>query len=186
MDNLRYLQHLIRDFLILIGGIVVAILLVKLGAIDTFLAATSGLAILTSFFGGMFFTSVLTIAPASVALAAASNALPSWIVALLGALGAAALDYVLFRFFRYDIERDVEGLLKPALRRRILSLFHFGFLKWMIVFIGASIIASPLPDELGLVFLTISRVKHTYLFPILFVLHFVGILVLVTAVSVVL
>jgi hypothetical protein len=45
-------------------------------------------------------------------------------------------------------------------------------------FLGALIIASPLPDELGLVFLGISKLKTRYFLPLSFVLNFFGILII--------
>ncbi len=179
-------RHLLRDLFILIGSIAVAILLVQLGIVERFLEMTAGMQIFAAFLSGMFFTSVLTIAPASVALVALSGSFSAFDIALWGACGAVLVDFIMFSFVRNDISKDIKGTLKPKFRHRVLSLFHFGFLKWLIVAVGAFAIASPLPDEFGLVLLGISRVQVKYLFPLIFVLHFAGILALVSVAQAVL
>ena len=164
--------------LILGAGILLAILLVRMGIVSQFIQITASMKILSSFVAGMFFTSVLTVAPASVALGALSTSTPLLVVAFWGACGAALVDYILFTFFRKDVSIDIKGMLKPSMRRRILSLFHHGFLKWLVVVSGALIIASPLPDELGLAVLSFSHVKTKELLAVTFSMNFFGILAL--------
>jgi hypothetical protein len=176
-----YARHLWRDFFILVGSVVAAVLLVQLGIIERFLEITAGAQIAAAFLSGMFFTSILTIAPATVALIAVSGAFPAIDVAFWGACGAVAVDFIMFSFVRNDISEDIGKSFKPRFRHRVLSLFHFGFLKWLMVVAGAFIIASPLPDELGLILLGFSRVQIKHLFPLIFVLHFCGIWILITA-----
>ena len=180
MIRKTYIRHFFKDSFILIGGIFVAVLLVQLGSVERFIEATRNFQIFTSIVGGMFFTSVLTIAPASVALVAISQSMPGFLVAFWGACGAAIVDYILLSFVRNGVERDVEGLMKPALRRKVISLFHFGFLKWVVIVLGAFMIMSPLPDEIGIALLGFSKIRPRHLFLLTFVLHFFGIWALVS------
>ena len=180
MSRTAYIRHLWRDFFILIGGIFIAILLVQLGVIGRFIEATSNVQIFASIVSGMFFPSVLTVAPATVALIALSQSMPGFLVAFWGACGGAVVDHILLSFMHNDVERDVEGVLKPALRRKIVSLFHFGFLKWVVIVLGAFMIMSPLPDEIGVALLGFSKIKPSRLFLLTFVLHFFGIWALVS------
>lgn len=173
--NQRYLRHLWKDMFVLSGGVAVAVLLVQLGIIGWFLSVTANTRILASFISGMFFTSVLTIAPASVALIGVASAIPPIDVAFWGAFGALIVDAFLLNFVKKDISRDIRGAFSPALRHRILPLLHFGFIKWFFVITGALVIASPFPDEIGLMLLGFSRVPTKYLFPIIFAMNFMGI-----------
>lgn len=173
--RIKYLRHIIRDLVILALGIVVAVFLVEIGIIAQFLEVTKGMQILASFVAGMFFTSVFTIAPASVALAALSTRLPLVDVAFFGALGAALVDYVIFTLVRDKVVSDMKGLFKLSVRKRLASLFHFGFMRWVVALLGGVIIASPLPDELGVALLSFSRIKPHHFVALTFVMNFLGI-----------
>ena len=69
--------------------------------------------------------------------------------------------------------------IKPSKLRHIMHSFHFGFLKWLSPIIGALIIASPLPDEFGIAFLGMSKVKTAVLMPISFFMNLIGIYALI-------
>ena len=60
-------HELIKDMLFVLIGVVVAIILSRLGFIDYLVNMVSN-QIIISFIAGVFFTSVFTIAPAAVAL----------------------------------------------------------------------------------------------------------------------
>ncbi|HEY4478659.1 MAG TPA: hypothetical protein VI775_02350, partial [Candidatus Paceibacterota bacterium] len=56
---------------------------------------------------------------------------------------------------------------------------HFGFLKWLSPLIGAFIIASPLPDELGVALLGMSKIRIAVLIPLSFTMNILGIYILI-------
>ena len=174
----KYLKELGRDLFFVGFGIAVALLLVKLGLLAKFLSSVEGMYILASFISGLFFTSIFTVAPASVALAALATKLPAVDVAFWGACGAMMVDYVIFVFVRDGVTRDMSVMFKKPLRKRITSLFHFGFMRWVVALLGAFIIASPLPDELGVALLSFSRIKVHHFVALTFAMNFLGILVL--------
>lgn len=179
--NARLKRHLARDIFILAFGIIFAGLLVRLGFIDWFLSIALLAPEAASFIAGMFFTSVITIAPASVALIAIAQGYPPIEVALWGGVGATLVDLILFSFIRNDLSKDFQKMLKPKLRHKVISFFHFGFAKWIVAGTGALIIASPFPDEIGLVLLSIARIKPQQLMLLTFVMNTIGILILTSA-----
>src|SRR5258708_40308412 len=90
--------NLWRDLVIIALGILITLLLVRMGALGKILTATEEQAYVGSFIAGIFFTSIFTIAPASIALAVMSHSTPAYLVALWGALGALMGDVFLFLF----------------------------------------------------------------------------------------
>ena len=178
MTHKVYLKHLEKDFLTLAIGITVAYVLVRAGAMNYLLAFAETMPVLTSFIIGLFFTSVFTVAPASVALAVLATRLPALDVAFWGACGAVIVDYILYTFIRYDVSRDIAGALRKSLRHRLISLSHFGFTRWVVAFLGAAIIASPLPDELAIALLSFARIKPHQFVLLTFVMNFLGIVLL--------
>ncbi|HYF13367.1 MAG TPA: hypothetical protein VD928_03670 [Candidatus Paceibacterota bacterium] len=172
------LDHFYRDLLIIFAGILVTIVAVQFGIIEQILSYTEGQTILGSFIAGLFFTSVFTIAPASIVLAELSEVAPVTTVALWGGLGAMFGDLVLFLFIRDIFAYDLNKYLRKHHARRFFSYFHFGFLRWLYPVLGAIIIISPLPDEFGLTLMGLSKIPLAIMLPLLFVMNFIGILLI--------
>jgi len=170
---------LLYDLIIIALGILVTILLVKFGVIDSLAYALRDYGILASFSAGIFFTSTFTIAPASVAIANLAEHVPLPMLALWGGLGAMCGDLILFFFIRDRFAEDLRKAFPSTARKHFLNSFHFGFLKWLSPVVGALIIASPLPDELGISLLGMSKVRTSVLMPISFVMNFIGIYLIV-------
>jgi hypothetical protein len=176
-------QELTKDVALIFLGAIIAFTLSQLGII-AWVIGLIGNEILASFFSGIFFTSVFTIAPASIALTDISG-VSIMSISFWGALGALCGDLVLFFFIRDRFAKDVMASMKPSVLKSIFKTFHFGFMKWLSPIIGALIIASPLPDEFGLALLGFSRTKLSLLVPISFVMNFIGIYALLWFVNMV-
>lgn len=171
-------NNLARDLLFIGIGIVIAIVISRSGLLDVLLRIL-GDGAAASFIAGIFFTSAFTIAPSSVALAHIMQTTPIFTVASWGAFGALCGDLILFFFIRDRFSEDLKRSLKPSFVKHILSSFHFGFLKWLSPILGALIIASPLPDELGLTLMGLSKMRVTILIPVSYVMNWLGIYALV-------
>lgn len=178
----RYIRHLIRDLLIVVGSIVVAVWLVRADLIH-FAPANFVAGALYSLLAGALFTSVFTVAPSAVGLVSLAQSMPPLLVALLGAVGATTIDLIIVSFVRKEIASDLDNLKRLALRRHFLESFHFGFLKWVALLTGVFLVATPLPDEIGLFLIGVSRIKARSLPLLFFCAHFGGILLLITAVG---
>ncbi|OGI87040.1 hypothetical protein A2906_02005 [Candidatus Nomurabacteria bacterium RIFCSPLOWO2_01_FULL_37_25] len=176
----QYLKHLMRDLVIIAASVAVAVWLARLGVVEKFMAFAGGFKILASFVAGMFFTSIFTTAPAMVALAVLARDFPPLWVALIGALGAVLMDFIIFRFVRDDLSKDAASMFRVKIRRKFVRLFQHGFLKWLLVLLGGLILASPFPDELGLAILGLAKVKNRILLPLSYVMNFLGILTIVS------
>lgn len=162
-------------------SIVLAIILIKTHALESLLTSFGLSPALVSFMGGIFFTSAFTSVPATVALVEVSRFTHPFFVALYGTCGALLGDLLIFRFIKMHISADLDYVLR-ALRweERYLTLHHH-FLKlkawrWFFPLLGALIIASPLPDELGLMILGLAKVRTRSIILLTFTLNFFGIL----------
>ncbi len=170
--------ELLKDLVVIVIGIFIAVMLNQLGFIDWLIFVLGGHE-LASFIAGLFFTSAFTIGPASVALIGIADNVSIHTVALWGALGAMCGDLVLFLFVRDKFSKDLTRALKPSFVKSVASTFHVGFMKWISPVVGALIIASPLPDEIGLTLLGFSRVPIAILMPIAFVMNTLGVYIIV-------
>lgn len=176
----KNLYAILRDFAMIGIGIAATILLTKFGVIDGTVSLFKDYPQISSFLSGIFFTSVFTLAPASVALvhiAKDTSSLSS--VVVWGGLGAMFGDLILLFFMRDIFADDLKRFLKPKRLKYLMKSLHFGFMRWLSPIIGALIIASPLPDELGVSLLGMSKIKTILLIPIAFVMNMLGIYVLI-------
>lgn len=170
-------SQLARDIIYILLGACLAIVLVRTGALDSLLNLLGNGAI-AAFIVGIFFTSAFTIAPSSVAIAHMAQSTPMGTIVLWGALGALCGDLILFFFIRDRFSEDLRNSLKPSFIKHVMRSFHLGFLKWLAPLVGAVIIASPLPDELGLALMGLSRTKLAVLIPVSFVMNAFGVYLL--------
>lgn len=169
-------QHLIYRDLFIVGlSIVATIFLVQLGVFGKVLSTLEEQSYIGSFIAGILFTSVFTIAPATVALVELVKISQPVMVAFWGALGAVLGDLLLFLFVRDVFGRDLKRFLRAKVHFDVTSFFHHGFMKWLAPLTGAIIIASPLPDELGLAILGLSGMSLWIFLPLTFFFNFLGI-----------
>lgn len=170
--------HLRKDILLVSTSIVVSYIFAKFGVDDVLLSLFSN-PFIVSFIAGIFFTSLLTIAPASVVLAGLAMHGHPIEIALFGAMGAVVGDMLLFFFVRDSLADDISFLLKSELKHYHLDKLHSKYMRWLLPALGSIIIASPLPDELGIMLLGFSKMKTRNLIAISLVMNFIGVLFVV-------
>jgi hypothetical protein len=174
----RQNNNLTKDLLIIVFSIAVAILMVKTGALETLLLSTQEVKFLGSFVAGMFFISIFSAAPAGVVLVELARSCPVLEVALWGGLGALVGDLIIFSFAKDRLGEDLSDLVKQATHKKLSSILQLKLFRWTVPFLGALIVASPFPDELGLAMMGLSKMRTSLFIPLSFLLNFLGILVL--------
>jgi hypothetical protein len=167
-----------KDLGIICLSILIAVILAKTGAIKELLTATKEAEIIGSFLAGIFFTSMFTTAPATVALAEIAQSNSILLVAIFGGLGALLGDLIIFRFIKDHISEDITYLINKSKSKRLVSVFHLRSFKWLVPFLGALVVASPLPDEIGLTMMGLSKMKMALFVPLSFLLNSAGILII--------
>lgn len=168
---------LLVDFVIIALSVVIAVVLVKTHVLITILTSTKELEFLGSFIAGMFFTSAFTTAPAIVTLGEIARVDSLFLTAIVGALGAVVGDLIIFRFIRDRFSEHLMELLKhQAGAKRMKALFKIKMFRWITFLMGGLIIASPLPDELGISILGFSKMRMRSFVPISLSFNFLGIL----------
>lgn len=169
-------QDIGRDMFFILLSILVAMVLVRFGVISNLISVAQEGRIIGSFLAGIFFTSAFTIAPASVAIAELSHTIPIVSLAFFGACGAVVGDMILFLFIRDRFADDLEALLHHYHDKKLTKFFHRRFFSWLSPIVGALIIASPLPDEMGITMMGMSKINKRTLVAISFIMNFIGIL----------
>jgi len=178
MEN-NGIKNVIRDLGLIVLSIIVAVLLAKTGALQTILNSAQEWEALGSVIAGMFFVSAFTAAPAGVVLFEIASASSIWEVAFFGGIGALIGDLLIFRFIKDSLSEDPLWIMGKIKKKKAgASVIRFGFLRYLMPVVGAVIVASPLPDEIGLAMMGLSKMKTIFFVPISFTLNFLGILII--------
>lgn len=146
--------------------------------------ATAGLGTLGYvgvFIAGFFFVSTFTIAPAAAVLFEFGKTLDPVAMALVGGAGAAIGDYLAYHFIRDRLFAELNPILKMLHLYRRVNILHTKYFGWLAPVIGAAIIASPLPDEIGLSLLGLKKINPGRFMALALLLNALGIYVIAVA-----
>ncbi len=171
-------RQLIHDIFLIAISIIVAIFVVESGLAHELVLSLDGFSLIGVFVAGMFFTSVFTTPPAIAVLGTLAETTTLPLLVLFGALGAVLGDSIIFMFVKDRVAEDIKFLTTFTRRKRFFAIFRTRLFKFFVPFIGALIIASPFPDELGISMLGLSKVKGWSFFLISFTMNGLGILVI--------
>jgi hypothetical protein len=164
-----------HDLIMLGAGVILALLLVYLGIVANIVTSLNTYGLVGVFVAGMLFTSAFTTATSIVLLGTFGLTVPLPVLALLGGLGAMFGDFVIFSFVKNRLSNDLDYLLSFSGRKRFPAIFRTRFFRLFVPFVGALIIASPLPDEIGVAMLGFSKMKSKVFLPISFVMNSLGV-----------
>lgn len=129
---------------------------------------------------GIFFVSTFTVAPASVVLFHLAQDFNPMFIALYAGAGAVIGDLILFRFLKDGVFEELRPLISRFHGSYIAALFRTPYFAWIVPVVGAIIIASPFPDEVGIGLMGLSRIKWWQFALLAFVLNAVGIFIIVS------
>lgn len=170
------------DLLILALSVGFAFFLARTDILLHALDRTRGLEMIGSFVTGMFFTSAFTVAPAAATLGELSRVNGIFWTVLLGAAGAVLGDLLIFRFVENRFAAHLAAYVKQwGGTSRLQALLLRRSTRWISWVLGCLVIASPLPDELGVALLGASHMRMRAFLPLVFFANALGILVVCLA-----
>jgi hypothetical protein len=138
----------------------------------------SNLGYFGTFLAGMFYSYGFTAAPATAILLILSPTQNTLLAGILGGLGSVVADLVIFHFIRSSFHNEIEMLRKEAILKKINAILPKIIKKHIFNFLACCIIASPLPDEIGVTMLAVSKNISTRMFMLFsFLLNTTGILI---------
>lgn len=165
-------------FLLLFITFIIAYLLFYSKGYGPFQNFIVGLGYAGTFAAGILFTYGFTAAPATAIFLILAGQQNIYLASIIGGLGALIGDLFIFSFIRQSFADEIMKLS----REKIVSYFNGkmpGIIKkYTLPVVAGFIIASPLPDEIGVAMLAASRVISTKIFVLMsYVLNTAGIFV---------
>lgn len=163
-------------------GIIVAILLSRMPFVMEYLEHIGTLGYVGAFFAGMLFVISFTVATGALILFVLAEHLHPIELALIAGMGATTSDVLIFLYAKRRVSHDLEDLYHAVDRKYHLKhLMHKRTVHWMLPVIGAILLASPLPDELGASLMGLSHMKTSKFIVVSFLLNAIGIFLVVSA-----
>jgi len=167
---------LLDDVFLLVVILLVALALKVSGALDAAVLAVSGLSLVGAFVVGIFYTSIFTVGPATLILAEFAEHEPIVLVAGIAGLGAVLGDFLIFKLFRDRLGESLAAFMVRKFGKKKVELSKVN--KVVLLCIGAGIIASPIPDEVGLALMGLSKVDTKLFIALAWVMNSLGILII--------
>lgn len=169
-------ERLKLDAIWILTSIFVALILYQTGALTTLVGSTENAGVIGTFVAGIFFTSVFTIAPSTALFVEITATQNLFLTAIIGAFGALLGDLILLLFIRDHVSKDFAYLLRKAKHTRLWEIFNLKSLRVFSPILGALVIASPLPDEIGVAILGASKLSTQYIVLISYCMNMLGIM----------
>lgn len=160
-------------------SMVVLVLLIDTHAAFELIEHFKTLSYVGAFIAGLLSPSTFTTIPAIVLLYGLANTLNPYATALIAGCGAMMSDYLIFRFFKDRVFEELQPIFGQFKSNRLVTLFHTPYFAWLMPIFGMLIIASPLPDEVGLGLISTRPIKTWQFMMLAFVLNTLGILAIV-------
>lgn len=171
-----------KNLTITFFGLVVSIILSQNEALHSFLLHLGGFGYLGAFIAGALFVSTFTVATSALILLILAETLSPVEIGLIAGLGAVIGDIIIFHIVKDDLASEIRDIYHQVDRKKHLkALFHSKYFNWMMPVIGSLLIASPLPDELGISLMGLSKLNTGKFIIISYLLNSVGIFLIVSA-----
>ena len=131
------------------------------------------------FIAGILFAYGFTAAPATAMLLILAGHHNIYLAGIIGGLGALIGDLFIFNFIRHSFADEISKFGKEKIILYIRNKTPNPFKKYLVPVFAGFIIASPLPDEIGVALLAASRTISVKIFSLLsYALNTAGIFVI--------
>jgi len=165
-----------QKWAVIILTIILAFYLHFSGILKQLVELTGDFGIIGVLISGIFFGYAFTAAPATASLISYTNYFNPLIISFIGATGTMIGDLLLFNFFKKGLPKEVDTIIKKTKMHKLKKSKY----KWILPGMAGFIIASPLPDEVGISLLGINKFDtKTFMF-LAFALNFIGLLIITT------
>ncbi len=164
-------------------SIIIAIILFSTSVFDKIILALDDFGYVGAFLAGVLFSSTFFSASAALFFVDLGEHLNPFAIAFFGGLGAMIGDLFMYRYLKESILEEVKALASVFIpahhREKMEAATKRAVFLWTVPFLASTLIASPLPDEIGLALFSLVNFHPKYLSVITFLLNALGIFVLV-------
>lgn len=179
-DNLKY-----KYLSLMLGGVIVAILLGSNQGFHHWVIHLGTLEYVGAFIAGALFVSSFTVATSVVVIGILSDNINPLVLGIVGGFGAMIGDLLIFRYVKDHLTDELKMLFGNEGTSYVKSVIHSKYIHWTLPVLGVFIIASPLPDELGISLLGLTDISGKKFMLISYLSNFFGILAIASVAKVI-
>jgi hypothetical protein len=170
------------NIIVFVLGLIFSLILYYTGGFAVFFDFLGSLKHFGLFFLGVCYSFSASAGFSSIAFIAIGNETNPLVVSFLGGVGAMVGDLLIFRFVKVGMMNELRFIAEKRLSQtdlvKIRNFFGSGLTRFFGMFIGFLLIASPFPDELGVIILAFSGMRARRSAPVFFFLNAIGIYLL--------
>ncbi|NTU73907.1 hypothetical protein HGB07_07170 [Candidatus Roizmanbacteria bacterium] len=171
-----------KNITFLIFGLLITFCLFRAEPFHQILLGMGGWGYLGIFIAGILFTSTFTVATAIVLFLIFAEHFPLLGIVIVGSLGAMIGDLLIFRFVKNKgLIEEMKQVLILLRAHHLLKISNTRYFGWLLPVIGTILLILPLPDELGISLIGISRIKAYYFALLMYLFNIVGIVLVLSA-----
>lgn len=164
-----------RNTLFLLASLVLVFFLAGTEVAEQGIHFMGQLGYLGGFVSGLFFVSTFTVAPSAIVLFHLAEELNPVLLALSAGAGGVIGDVMLFKFLKDRVYEELAPIAKKLGGSNLSLILHSPYFGWFAPVLGALIIASPFPDEVGISLLGLSKINTLHFMALTFLLNTLGI-----------
>lgn len=139
-----------------------------------------------AFLIGTLFTYGFTSGPATALFLVMAKDLNILLAGMIGGFGALCSDFIIFKFIRSSFSDEIKKLSREKLIIAIGKSIPHLIKRYVIMALAGFIIASPLPDELGVILCAASkRISIKWFALVSYIMNTIGIIVILLIGSVI-
>jgi hypothetical protein len=132
------------------------------------------------FIVGMMYSYSFTLSLGALLLPAFLDQYSPAVIAIFGGLGGTFADMTMFQMVKNNLKQEMKALAKTNFMKAVSKLPLMKF-DWFRDILGAILIASPLPDEIGIAVMASAHLSENAFRLIALIANVIGIYLLVTA-----
>lgn len=175
-ENLRVTAVKYKLLSIILAGALVAVALGENDTFQGFLTHLGSYSYLGAFLAGLLFVSTVTVPTSIVVITLLAQNMNPVVLGLIGGFGAVIGDLVVFKLVKDHMADELMILFGSGGSSYVRTVLKSKYVAWTLPVIGMFIIASPLPDEIGLSLLGVAKMSDTKLVLISYVSNALGII----------
>lgn len=175
-----------KNLTLFASSLVIAFALSQNETFHSYLLHLGSLGYMGAFISGILFVSTFTVALATLILLVLAEGLSPIEIGIFAGIGAVVGDLLIFRFVKNNLTQEIGSLYNFFDHTHHLKkVLHSRYFGWTLPVVGALLIASPLPDEIGVSLMGLSKMKIPQFLLLSFVLNSIGIFLVVLASTVI-
>lgn len=183
MDKLekKWQRYRYKNLTYLCISIILGLILIKTSLFRDIVFHLGNYGYVGAFLGGILFVSTFTASIGTVLLLLLAETINPLFIGLIAGLGAVAGDLMIFQYIRNKgLISEIKHFFEFFGTDKLSHLIRSKYFSWTLPVLGALIIASPLPDEMGVGLMGISKLKTGQFILLSFTLNAIGIFLIVS------